>query len=79
MPNREAHVKPCYLLETPKAQGASSATILEDEVKTEMGNQQVTREEIGWIAGFIDGEGYLGIYMYRNHSGRVNGTKTVKV
>ena len=26
-----------------------------------MGNQQITREEIGWLAGIIDGEGYLGM------------------
>ena len=65
------------MLETPKAQGANYAKIPEDEVETEMDNQQVTREEIGWIAGFIDGEGYIGITMYKNHSN--SATKTVKV
>jgi len=46
------------LLENPKAQGATQAKILEDKT---MGNQQATREEIGWLAGIIDGEGYLGM------------------
>lgn len=73
----EAHVKPCYMLEHPKAQGASQATILEDEEKSEMDNQQVTQYEIGWMAGFIDGEGYIGISMNGNH--KTNSTKTVKV
>lgn len=75
-----AHLKPCYMLETPKASSAIKATILSDEGKRvgspEMDNQQVTREEIGWLAGFVDGEGYLGISMYRNHS---RGCKTIKV
>lgn len=61
----EAHVKPCYMLEHPKAQGASQATILEDEEKSEMDNQQVTQLEIGWLAGFVDGEGYIGISEYK--------------
>jgi len=85
-----AHHKPCCMLETPKAPSATKATILEDEGmakgnilplfpwlgKPEMDNQQVTREEIGWLAGFVDGEGYLGISMYRNHS---RDCKTIKV
>jgi hypothetical protein len=61
----EAHVKPCYMLEHPKAQGASYATILVDEEKSEMDNQQVTQLEIGWLAGFVDGEGYIGIGEYK--------------
>jgi hypothetical protein len=32
-----------------------------NEVQPEIGNQQVTQFEIGWLAGFIDGEGYIGI------------------
>lgn len=44
-------------LETPKAQGATKATI---PVDVTTGNQQATREEIGWLAGIIDGEGYMG-------------------
>ncbi len=64
----EAHVKPCYLLETPKAQGATDATILEDEAKAEMDNQQVTQIELGWLAGFIDGEGYIGIQIQKGKS-----------
>jgi len=76
-----AHHKPCRVLETPKAPSATKATILGDEGmatgKPEMDNQQVTREEIGWLAGFIDGEGYLGISMYRNRSH--SSSKTVKV
>ena len=31
-----------------------------------MDNQQVTREEIGWLAGIIDGEGYLGLQFYKD-------------
>jgi hypothetical protein len=45
------------LLENPKTGDAYKATIPTDET---MGNQQATREEIGWLAGIIDGEGYLG-------------------
>lgn len=30
-----------------------------------MDNQQVTKEEIGWLAGIIDGEGTVGMY-YQN-------------
>jgi len=61
----EAHSKPCYMLEHPKAQGASNATILVDEEKSEMDNQQATQIELGWIAGFIDGEGYIGVQEYK--------------
>jgi len=61
----EAHLKPCYMLEHPKAQGASNATILVDEEKSEMDNQQATQIEIGWLAGIVDGEGYLGFQVYK--------------
>ena len=49
------------LLGNPKAQGATEAIILVDET---MGNQQATQAEIGWLAGIIDGEGYLGLQSY---------------
>jgi hypothetical protein len=58
-------MKPRYLLEPLKAQGATYAKILEDEATAEIGNQQVTQIEIGWLAGFIDGEGYIGISEYK--------------
>lgn len=32
-----------------------------------MGNQQATREEVAWLAGFFDGEGSLGIYGYKRY------------
>ena len=64
----EAHVKPCYMLETPKTQGATDAKILEDEAMAEMGKQQVTQIEIGWLAGMIDGEGYLGFQAYKTRN-----------
>jgi len=50
-------INPVTLLENPKAKDANKAKIPMDET---MGNQQATREEIGWLAGIIDGEGYLG-------------------
>jgi hypothetical protein len=53
------------MLEPPKAAGATDAKILADEAKAEMDNQQVTHIEIGWLAGFIDGEGYIGISEYK--------------
>lgn len=32
-----------------------------------MGNQQVSSLKIGWLAGIIDGEGYIGLRDCRNH------------
>lgn len=64
----EAHSKPRYMLEYPKAQGATNAKILEDEAFAEMDDQQVTQIEIGWLAGFIDGEGYIGIQGYKTRN-----------
>lgn len=32
-----------------------------------MDNQQVTLDELGWLAGIIDGEGYLGICLETDH------------
>ena len=59
----EAHVKPCYMLETPKTQDATKEIIPVDEAMAEMGNQQATLDEIAWLAGIIDGEGYIGIQL----------------
>ena len=75
----EAHGKPCYMLEHPKAQGATYATILEDEAKAEMGNQQVTQIEIGWLAGFVDGEGYIGISEYKTRHNRISYSCAIQV
>ena len=35
-----------------------------------MGNQQATDAELGWLAGIIDGEGYLGMNLESEHSYR---------
>lgn len=82
----EAHSKPCYMLEHPKAQSATYAKIseikvdimrkfgtidtmlLSDEIQPEMDNQQATQIEIGWLAGIIDGEGYLGFQVYKTRN-----------
>src|SRR4051812_26819512 len=32
-----------------------------------MGNQQATEAELGWLAGIIDGEGWLGICVESEH------------
>jgi len=53
------------MLETPKGQGTSIVTIPEYDTKVEMGNQQVTLLELGWLAGIIDGEGYIGFQVYK--------------
>ncbi len=37
-----------------------------------MDNQQVTQTEIAWLAGFIDGEGSIGIYGSRRKDGSLN-------
>lgn len=34
-----------------------------------IGNPQATREEIGWLAGIIDGEGYLGFQVENDRRG----------
>jgi len=56
------------MLEYPKTQGATNAKIPVDETIVEMGNQQVTQIEIGWLAGMIDGEGYLGFQVYKTRN-----------
>lgn len=53
----DAHGKSDYMLETPKSSLDYRGETKRDET---MGNQQVTLNEIGWLAGIIDGEGYLG-------------------
>jgi hypothetical protein len=35
-----------------------------------MGNQQATDAELGWLAGIIDGEGYLGMNLESEHNYR---------
>jgi hypothetical protein len=35
-----------------------------------MGNQQATDAELGWLAGIIDGEGYLGMNVESEHNYR---------
>jgi hypothetical protein len=35
-----------------------------------MGNQQATDAELGWLAGIIDGEGYLGMSLESEHNYR---------
>jgi len=56
----EAHVKPFYLLETP----LEPVRLLREQ-STGLGNQQATLEELAWLAGIIDGEGYIGIQLER--------------
>jgi hypothetical protein len=56
------------MLEHPKAPSATYAKISGDETDVEMGNQQATQIEIGWLAGFIDGEGYIGIQGYKTRN-----------
>lgn len=46
------------MLENHKSFGCYQGENPEDET---IGNQQVTQKEIGWLAGIIDGEGYLGL------------------
>lgn len=79
MPNREAHMKPCYMLETPKAQSATYEKISGDEAIAEMGNQQVTQYEIGWLAGFVDGEGYIGISQYKTRRRKTSYSCAIQV
>jgi hypothetical protein len=67
------------MLEHPKAQGATNAKILEDEMKIEMDNQQVTQIEIGWLAGFVDGEGYIGISEYKTRNHKVSYSCAIQV
>lgn len=64
----EGLLKSFYLLEPPKAPGATYAKILGDETNVEMGNQQATQIEIGWLAGIIDGEGYIGLQTYKTRN-----------
>lgn len=60
------------LLETPKALGATKATIQGMRSNmTEMGNQQPTLVELGWLAGLIDGEGYIGICRNNDYRNKV--------
>jgi len=47
-----------------------------------MRNQQATDIELGWLAGIIDGEGWLGMTLSKNHRGAptsIRRTITVKV
>jgi hypothetical protein len=60
------------MLEYPKAQSANEAKMR--EIKT-MDNQQETG--IAWLAGILDGEGYVSICM-NQHKGRANGQKKIQ-
>lgn len=55
----EAHNKPCCLREHP-----IESVSLPMEQYTELGNPQATLIEIAWLAGIVDGEGYIGIQYY---------------
>lgn len=61
----EGLVKPDYMLETP-----TEPSSLPREQIEGLDNQQVTLDELGWLAGIIDGEGYIGIQLekIRKHS-----------
>lgn len=63
---------PITLLGTPKSLEYYQGDNLKDET---MENQQVTPEELGWLAGIIDGEGYLGI-NYQKDKRRKKGSYT---
>lgn len=67
------------MLEHPKAQDTSNVKILEDEAKAEMDNQQVTQAEFGWLAGIIDGEGYLGIQRYKTRNNHMSYTVELSI
>ena len=56
----EGLLKSHYLLETPL-----ESAYLPREQNAELGNQQVTLLELGWLAGIIDGEGYVGMQLER--------------
>lgn len=56
------------MLETPKAYSHHLGNSREDVT---MGNQQATDAEIGWLAGIIDGEGWLGMSVETEHWYRV--------
>lgn len=57
------------MLETPKSllhyQG-------EREKDITMDNQQITEIDLAWLAGFIDGEGSIGIYGTKRKDGSIN-------
>lgn len=57
-------MKPCYMLENAKADGNYLGEIPTDKT---MRNQQATLEptDLAWLAGFIDGEGTIGMIKRR--------------
>ncbi len=61
----EGLFKPHFMLEHP----IESAS-LPMEQYAELGNQQATLIELAWLAGIVDGEGYIGIQYY--HTRRKN-------
>jgi len=57
----------------------STVPQLSDEIQPEIGNQQVTQIEIGWLAGFIDGEGYIGIQRYKTRHDNMSHTVAMQI
>jgi len=56
------------LLETPKDLATTKVTMQGMSPKEDkMDNQQATLAEIAWLAGFIDGDGYIGIVKNNNY------------
>jgi hypothetical protein len=73
-----AHHKLRYLLGTPKAFSDFLGNTREDT----MDDQQATDIEIGWLAGIIDGEGWIGMSLETEHfyrKGYNTRQKSVKV
>lgn len=58
-----------YMLETPKS---PIDYLGETERDITMDNQQATTNDLAWLAGFIDGEGSIGIYGTRRKDGSLN-------
>jgi len=56
-----------YMLENSKSQDDLLGKTILDET---IGNQQVTQKEIGWLAGIVDGEGYLGLVWVWQYRGK---------
>jgi len=64
------------MLETPKA---SSYYLGENGMDETMDNQQaLTETEKAWMAGFFDGEGYVGMNLTKNHSA-MKGNRTKRL
>jgi hypothetical protein len=57
----------------------STIPLSSDVIQPEIGNQQVTQIEIGWLAGFIDGEGYIGITEYKTRNRHVSYSCAIQI